>query len=112
MPQATALFDAQSAPFSSVRAPSLLALATGTAIRSRKRCLEGRAFCGRIGRSLFVVRATRPVHSTPMDGWMDGWLPAAVQDARVAEVNKLERLIGRMRAVLSTEEDCKLLRHV
>jgi hypothetical protein len=43
---------------------------------------------------------------------MDGWLPAAVQDARVAEVNKLERLIGRMRAVLSTEEDCKLLRHV
>ena len=108
MPQATALFDAQSAPFSSVRVPSLLALATGTAIHSRKRCVEGRAFCGRVGRSLFVVRATRPGHSTPMDGW----LPAAVQDARVAEVNKLERLIGRMRAVLSTEEDCKLLRHV
>ncbi len=108
MPQATALFDAQSAPFSSVRAPSLLALATGTAIHSRKRCVEGRAFCGRVGRSLFVVRATRPGHCTPMDGW----LPAAVQDARVAEVHKLERLIGRMRAVLSTEEDCKLLRHV
>ena len=34
------------------------------------------------------------------------------QDACVAEVNKLERLIGRMRAVLSTEEDFKLLRHV